>query len=83
MEPKTQTQAKTQAEAADAAVPGGTSGATSTAAWDLPYPPLALVHPLALSATTTRHLREFLAQRGLTATASLARPRLLKELGAS
>lgn len=65
------------------AVPATTHGATSTAAVDLPYPPLLLVHPLALSATTTRHLREFLSQRGLTATASLARPRLLKELGAS
>lgn len=80
MEPKTQTQAKTEAQAA---VPATTSGATDTAAWDLPYPPLALVHPLALAPTMTRHLREFLAQRGLTATASLARPRLLKELGAS
>lgn len=52
MEPKTET--KAQAEAADAAATGGTSGATDTAAWDMPYPPPALVHPLALAPTMTR-----------------------------
>lgn len=52
MEPKTET--KAQAEAADAAATATTSGATDTAAWDMPYPPLALVHPLALAPTMTR-----------------------------
>lgn len=79
MEPKTETQAKTEAQAADAT----TSGATDTAAWDLPYPPGGAGAPSGAGAHHDAGLREFLAQRGLTATASLARPRLLKELGAS
>lgn len=55
MEPKTQTQAKAQAKTeTKAAVPATTSGATDTAAWDMPYPPPALVHPLALAPTMTR-----------------------------
>ena len=81
MEPKTETQA--QAEAADAATTETTSGATDTAAWDLPYPPGGAGASSGAGANHDAGLREFLAQRGLTATASLARPRLLKELGAS